>query len=300
MWLRPIASQFGHLFKGTALQWWNDNTFRMSAALAFYTIFSLSPLLLIAIAVIGLFFGHEQARSAIAGEIGGLAGAEAEAAVQDIAKRAQFAAGSPTAILVGVGTLFIGSTVVFAELQNALNQIWDVKAAPGRSGIWKIIRDRLLSFGLALSVAFLLLVSLVVSTALAAIQNYFAGGVAQVSWVWQLANVGASIVVVGLLFALIYRYLPDVEIRWRDVAVGALVTSVLFNLGKFLIGLYLGRMAVGSTYGLAGSLGVFLIWVYYSGLICFFGAEFTQVFARRYGPGIKPSAHAVRLGHKPD
>ena len=295
-----MLSGFWNLLKATALEWWNDNAFRLSAALAFYMIFSLSPLLLIAIAVAGLFFGQEQARTGIADEIGTLAGEEARAAVTEVSGRAEIAMGSPMAIAVGIVTLVIGSTVVFAELQNALNQVWDVKADPKRSGLWKLARDRLLSFGLVLAVAFLLLVSLVISTGLTAAHNYLTEHLPQVSWIWRVASFGVSILVVTLLFALIYRYLPDVAIQWRDVAIGALVTSVLFNLGKFLIGLYLGQMTISSTYGLAGSFGVFLIWVYYSALICFFGAEFTQVFARRHGKRIQPSRHAVRIGHKPN
>lgn len=295
-----MAARFWQLLKGTCLEWWKDNTFRMSAALAFYMTFSLAPLLVIAISVAGIFFDQESARRQVAAEIGTLAGNEAEEAVQDITTKAQFAAEGPWALIIGAATLLLGSTVVFAELQSALNQIWDVKVDAHKGGIWKIVRDRLLSFGLVLAVAFLLLVSLVINTGLSAAEKYLADHVAHSFWIWRIASLATSTLVIALLFALIYRFLPDARVGWRDVAVGAIVTAVLFGLGKFLIGLYLGRMTLGSTYGIAGSFGVFLIWVYYSALICFFGAEFTQVYARLFGSRIRPSSHAVRKGDKPN
>lgn len=289
---------FWEMLKATFREWWNDNTFRMSAALAFYMIFSLSPLLVIAIATVGLFVGPEQAQARIAAEIGTLAGHEAEVAVREVGEKTELITGSPLAMLAGIGALFVGSTVVFAELQSALNQIWDVEAHPEKSGLWKLLRDRVLSFGLVLAVAFLLLVSLLISTGLSVAQSYLVLESPVMAVMWQTVNMVVAVFIVGVLFALIYRFLPDVKIHWLDVAVGAAVTSVLFNAGKYLIGVYLGRMAIGSTYGTAGAVGVFLIWVYYSALICFFGAEFTQVYTRRYGSGIRPTSLAVRTGHK--
>lgn len=297
---RELTSAFGGLLKASAVEWWNDNTFRMSAALAFYMIFSLSPLLVIAVGAAGLIFGETQARERISAELGRLIGPQGGDAVEQAIEQAQFSTGSPWAVTVGIITLVIGSTVVFAELQAALNQIWDVKVVPKRFGIWKVVRDRLLSFGLVLVVSLLLLVSLLISALLAAAEARLADWVPHAATAWQWANQSAFIVIGAVLFALIYRYLPDVRIGWRDVAVGAAVTSVLFNVGKYLIGLYLGQTAGASTYGAAGSLAVFLIWMYYSALICFFGAEFTQVFARMYGSRIRPSSQAVRVGDKPD
>jgi membrane protein len=300
MTARDVLNAFWGLLKATAVEWWNDNTFRMAAALSFYMIFSLSPLLVIAIGAAGLLFGEEQARERIADEIGRLIGPQGGSAVERMTEQAEFAAGSPWAIAIGLGMLVLGSTVVFAELQAALNQIWDVQADSRRSGIWKIVRDRLLSFGLVLAVALLLLVSLLISTALAAAEARLTRWVPEAAGTWQWANQIAFVFITAALFALIYRYLPDARIRWRDVAVGAVVTSVLFNSGKYLIGLYLGQTAGTSAYGAAGSFAVFLIWMYYSSLICFFGAEFTQVYSRRYGARIRPSSHAVRVGEKAD
>ena len=300
MTARELLRAFWDLLKATVVEWWSDNTFRMAAALSFYMIFSLSPLLVIAIGAAGLLFGEEQARERVAEEIGRLIGSHGGAAVERMTQQAEFGASSPWAIAMGVTALVLGSTVVFAELQSALNQIWDVQADSRRSGIWKIVRDRLLSFGLVLAVAFLLLVSLMISTALAAAEARLTRWIPHAAGTWQWANQLAFVLIAAALFALIYRYLPDARIRWRDVAVGAAVTSVLFNSGKYLIGLYPGQTAGTSTYGAVGSFAVFLIWMYYSSLICFFGAEFTQVYSRRYGAQIRPSSHAVRVGEKPD
>lgn len=295
MW---IGGFFG-LLKATAIEWWNDNTFRLSASLAFYTVFSLAPMLLIAIWIAELVV--ENPSEAIVAQFEQLIGANGARAVADVAagfdrSRQE----SATAAIVGLVTLLIGSTVVFAELQAALNQIWDVQSDPKTSVIRSLLRVRVRSFAVVLGVGFLLLVSLVLSTAIAAAQAWVRDYYASVGWVWQGVNLLVTFVLVGALFAMIYKYLPDVKITWRDVAIGAAVTSLLFSIGKFLIGLYLGQAAPGSAYGAAGSFAVLLIWVYYSALISFFGAEFTQVYARRYGSKIHPEPHAIRVGDKPD
>ena len=298
----PLRDIFDVL-KATFLEWWNDNTFRLAASLAFYTIFSLAPVLVIAVALAGLVFdrsGSEAIRQDLANEIGTLVGSEGQAAVAQVLEQSSVDAGSPVAATIGIITVLIGSTFVFAELQSALNIVWDVKADPTRSMIRGFVRDRLRSFGIALSVGFVLVVSLVVSTGLSAAQNQLDEHLPGQSWLWQSLNLVVGLILVGLLFAMIYKYLPDVHITWRDVAIGAAVTSILFSIGRFAIGAYLGRMAFGSAYGGAGSFVVFLIWIYYSALICFFGAEFTQVFARRYGSRIRPQEHAVRVGRKKD
>jgi membrane protein len=204
------------------------------------------------------------------------------------------------AMSVGIVTLIMGATAVFGELQSALNQIWDVKAKPDRGVIMSFIVDRLRSFSIAIGVGFLLLVSLVISAVISALQNYMNNWVPGVPWVWQMANVVASFLVIAVLFAMIYKFLPDVMISWKDVWIGAAVTALLFTAGKYAIGIYLGRTATASAFGAAGSLVVLLFWVYYSALISFFGAEFTQVYTRRYGPGILPQKHAVRVGRKSD
>src|SRR5207244_10370464 len=189
---------------------------------------------------------------------------------------------------------------VFGELQSSLNQIWGVKAKPDRGAIMSFIVDRLRSFSIAICVGFLLLVSLVISAIISGLQNYMNNWLPGIPWVWQTANIVSSFFVVAVLFAVIYKLLPDVVISWIDVWIGAAVTALLFSAGKYLIGIYLGQTATASAFGAAGSLVVLLFWVYYSALIGFFGAEFTQVYARRYGSGVQPKKHAVRVGRKTD
>jgi membrane protein len=204
------------------------------------------------------------------------------------------------AVSVGIITLITGATAVFGELQSALNRMWDVQAKPDRGVILSFIVDRLRSFAIAVCVGFLLLVSLVVSAAISGLQDYLDQWLPGIPWVWQTANSVSSFLVIAVLFALIYKFLPDVVIAWKDVWIGAAVTALLFSGGKYAIGIYLGRTATTSAFGAAGSLVVLLFWVYYSALISFLGAEFTQVYARRYGPGIQPKRHAVRVGRKAD
>jgi membrane protein len=278
--------------------WWHDNTFRLAASLAFYTIFSLAPILLIAVEIATVVLSREQAQRQIVQQIETLVGVEGGRAMQEVLRSAMHIGGNLKAVVVGLVAILLGSTAVFAELQAALNQIWDVQVDARRSVIRELLRTRLRSFALVLAVGFLLLVSLALSALLAALQTFLADEMPGFSWVWQVGHFFVSFVVVSLLFAMIYKYLPDVQITWRDVAIGAVVTAVLFSLGKWLIGLYLGRTAFASTYGAAGSFAVWLIWVYYSALISFLGAEFTQVYARRFGSRIRPEPHAVRLGKK--
>jgi membrane protein len=296
MKLRPLYE----LPKLTFFEWLNDNTFRMAASLAFYTIFSLAPIMVIAVSIAGLIFRHEQAVKKVVQQVEQLVGPQGAAVVIQVLENNWMDGGASFATLLGLATMIIGSTVLFADLQSALNQIWDVQSNPKRSAIGSLLRARFRSFGIVLAVGFLLLVSLIFSAALSVAQEYLSHRMPGVPWLWWAVDFATSFVVVSLLFAMIYRYLPDVKITWRDVSVGAVLTAVLFTVGKYLIGLYLGQMTFGSTYGAAGSFVVFLLWVYYSALICFFGAEFTQVFARKYGSKIHPAAHAVRVGRKTD
>ncbi len=275
-------------------EWSSDKASRLAAALAYYTIFSLAPLLIIAIAVAGLFFGEAAAREAVVTQLQSLIGQQGAEAVQQMLANANRPGAGTVALIIGVATLLLGASGVFAQLKGALNTIWDVKPAPGQ-GIWKTVSDRLLSFGMVLGIAFLLLVSLLVSTVLSTLSGQFEQLLPGADFLWQLLDFVISLGVIALLFAIIYKVLPDVTIAWKDVWVGAGVTALLFTIGKFLIGLYLGRSSVGSTYGAAGSLVVLLVWVYYSAQIVFIGAEFTQVYARRYGSRIRPEEDAVAL-----
>jgi membrane protein len=284
----------------TFTEWTNDNAFELSAALAFYTIFSIAPVLLIAVGVASFFLAPETATTRIVDEMEKLVGAQGANAVRQVIESSRGFGKGLWAVSVGIVTLIMGATAVFGELQSALNRIWDVEAKPDRGVIMSLIVDRLRSFLIAVCVGFLLLVSLVVSALISGLQNYMNNWLPGVPCVWQAANVVTSFLVVAALFAMIYKFLPDVVISWKDVWIGAAVTALLFSAGKYLIGIYLGRTATSSAFGAAGSLVVLLFWVYYSALISFLGAEFTQVYARRYGPGICPKKHAVRVGRKSD
>ena len=288
------------LLKVTLTEWSNDNAFELSAALAFYTIFSIAPVLLIAVGVASFFLAPDTATEQIVGEMGKMIGTQGANAVRQVIDSSRGFGKGLWAVSVGIVTLITGATAVFGELQSALNQIWDVKAKPDRGVIMSFIFDRLRSFSIAICVGFLLLVSLAVSAIISGLQKYMDQWLPGVPWVWQMANTVSSFFVVAVLFAAINKLLPDVIISWTDVWIGAAVTALLFSAGKYLIGIYLGRTATASAFGAAGSLVVLLFWVYYSALISFLGAEFTQVYARRYGPGICPKQHAVRVGRKSD
>ena len=289
-----------HLLRITCREWWDDDPFRLAASLAFYTIFSIAPLLLIAVLAASFFFTQEVAARRIEDEMQNLIGNQGAQAVRQIIEASKGLGSSNWAIVVGIGTIIIGSTAVFGELQAALNKLWDVETKVRRGLVLRLIADRARSFALALGVGFLLLVSLVFSAVLNAVQAYLTGRLPGVPALWQAMNFISSLVIAALLFAMIYRFLPDVRLRWKDVGIGAAVTAILFSVGKSLIGLYLGRAAVAGVYGAAGSFVVLLFWIYYSSLIVFFGAEFTQVYARRHGSGIEPEEYAKRTGRKPD
>ncbi|CAN5617640.1 YihY/virulence factor BrkB family protein [soil metagenome] len=284
------------ILKNTAIEWWNDNTFRLAASLAFYTIFSLAPILLIAVGTASLFFAREKAVNQVANELQRLIGEQGAGAIRQVLESAGGLGHGAFAITVGIVALVFGASVVFAELQSALNQIWGVKSEVRRGLLLDLLLDRLRSFAIALAVGFLLLVSLVLSAALNALQDYMTNWMPSIPGLWQTGNVVISFLIVAVLFAMVYKFLPDVLIEWRDVWIGAFVTSLLFNGGKYLISVYLGHAAIGSAFGAAGSFAVLLVWIYYSALISFFGAEFTQVYARRHGRKIQPEKHARAVG----
>lgn len=281
------------LLKETIEDWLDDRAPRLAAALAYYTLLSIAPLVVISIAIAGFFFGPEAARGQIAGEIGAVVGGDAARAVEAVVASARSPEGGVLGTVVGIVVLFFGASGVFVELQSALNTIWEVEPKPGR-GVLGEIRDRFLSFTMVLGVAFLLLVSLVLSAALSAAGRMFSGVLPGGEALWQAVNFVVSYLMIAGLFALIFKYVPDVEVRFRDVWLGALVTAFLFTIGKLLLGLYLGKASVGSSYGAAGSFIAFVVWVYYAAQIVFLGAEFTQVSARRRGAEIKPNENAVR------
>ncbi|MEO8432679.1 MAG: YhjD/YihY/BrkB family envelope integrity protein [Acidobacteriota bacterium] len=276
------------LFRDTFRNFQRDEALTRGAALAYYTVLSLAPLLIVVVAVAGLAFGQDEVRTRILAQIQGLVGADASKTVGEIMQKASKPSSSIPATIIGVGTLLLGAGGVFGYLQRMMNTIWGVPEKKG-GGIWNLIRSRFLSLAMVLGTGFLLLVSLVVSAALSAVGRR-AGE--EVGLLFGTLHTVLSWAVVGLLFALIFRYLPDTRIAWRDVWIGAGITSLLFALGQFLIGLYLGRSSVASIYGGAGSLLIVLLWTYYSGLILLFGAEMTQVFANRWGSRRVASAGA--------
>lgn len=283
------------LFKQTFSEWQEDKVPVFAAALSYYTVFALAPLLIIVISLLGLFFGQGQAQAQLVTQLQSLFGPEVADTVQGMIEARAQQGGNVLGTIVGFVVLLFGATGVFAQLQNALNAIWEVKPAPG-AGIWHLVKVRLLSLGMILTLGFLLLVSLVISAVLAALNGAFSGDLPGADLLWQVANTVVSLAVITLLFALMFKYLPDARIRWRDVWIGAVFTALLFTLGKFLLGLYLGNSGVASAYGAAGSLVLLLLWVFYSAQIVLFGGEFTQVYAKRRGGGVEPAAHAVRQG----
>lgn len=278
--------------KTTVSQWIESEPFELAAALSYYTLFSLAPLLIIAISVAGLAFGREAAQNQIVETLKGVVGQDSAQAVQGMI---QHASEKPKtgiiSTIVGFIVLLFGAGGVVGQLQTSLNKIWGVKPKPGQ-GIWGLVRQRFFSFAMVLAIGFLLLVSLVVTAVLTSLTGMFSGLFGEGTFIAHLVDILVSFGFISLLFALIYKYVPDVEIQWKDVWVGAALTSVLFTVGKFLIGLYLGTSGVTSAYGAAGSIITVLLWVYYSSLIFFLGAEFTKMYASEYGSGVVPSEHA--------
>ncbi|MBW4521073.1 MAG: YihY/virulence factor BrkB family protein [Scytolyngbya sp. HA4215-MV1] len=287
-----------YLLRATIAEWNADKVPLFAAALAYYTIFSLAPLLLIVISIVGLVFGEDAARGEIVGQIQGVMGKEGAEAIQAMIQNTQKSgSGGIIASVIGVVTLLLGASGVFGQIQDALNTIWEVKPKPSR-GLKNFLKARFLSFAMVLVIGFLLLVSLVLSAALAAIGNFFNSALPGFVIVGEILNFVISLIVITLLFAAIYKFLPDVIVRWKNLWIGATITAFLFTIGKFLIGLYLGNSSIGSTYGAAGSLVVILIWVFYSAQILLIGAEFTQVYSKYRGTPILPSKYAERIAEK--
>ena len=273
-------------------QFGEDDAMTLAAAIAFYTALSLAPIVVIVLAVVGLIWGEQASSGQLVGQIDQMVGRQGAELTQQVIAYAAESRQTGWAAAIGVAMLVFAATGVFAQLQYALNRIWDVKAKPGMSVII-FIRRRLLSIGMILVIGFLLIVSLVASAAIHALTESVRINLPGEDLLWQGVSIGASLLIFTAVFAAMFKVLPDVEISWRTVWIGAAVTAVLFVIGKQLIGLYLGRGSVGSAYGAAGSLLVVLVWVYYSAIIFFFGAEFTQVYAASRGHRVEPSKFAV-------
>ena len=280
LFLRPKAT-FA-LLRATYLEWSRDKAPRMSAALAYYTIFSLAPILVIAIAIAGLVFGVQAAQGEITEQIQGLIGSDGAKAVQAMIQSAHTPAHSAIAGVVGVLALLLGASGVFSEMQDALNTIWHVRPDEKR-GVWDLVKARFVSFGMVLGIGFLLLVSLLLSALLAALTRYGEGLLLIPGVFLHSVDFLFSLFFITVLFAMIFKLLPNAQIAWSDVWVGAALTSLLFTIGKFAIGFYVGKSVSTSAYGAAGSLVMVVAWIYYSALLLYFGAEFTRVYAKRLG-----------------
>lgn len=277
------SSNQWHLLTDASTNWINHEGARLAASLSLYTLLSLAPLVILTIALTSFAFGRPAAQQAILREVSGLVGEEGARAVQAVITYGRTPKGANGASIIGVVILLFGASSVFGELQSALNKIWEVRSSL-QNGVMGWIRSRLLSFAMVLAIGFLSLVSLIASAALTTFGAYFGGALPAPAWTLHLANLFISFLVITALIAAILKYVPDVAIRWRDVWVGAVVTASLFTLGKTAIGVYLGTAAVGSAYGAAGSLVVVIVWVYYSAMIFYFGAEFTRSHARLSDP----------------
>ncbi|KAA9333195.1 YihY/virulence factor BrkB family protein [Hymenobacter busanensis] len=294
----PSEFRFAHLpglFKVTADQFMENNSLRLAAALAYNAIFSIPPLLLIVIAAAGALFGEEAVQGKLFAQLSGLVSPDAAKTIQESVSNFHKQQQGGMAAAIGIGTLIFAATTFFVTLQESINSIWNLKVKP-RNSMWQFVRDRFLSFGLILSVALLMLISFVVSALLSVFTDYLQRKLPDVAVVFiRLVDFVLSLGVTTVLFAMIYRFLPDAIIRWRDVWTGSLITALLFVLGKFLITFYIAQSDPGSAFGAAGSIIVLLVWIYYTSLVIFFGAEFTQQYADCYGQHVQPKAHAVRI-----
>jgi membrane protein len=271
------------LVRDSGVKFWEDRGPQLGAALAYYTALSLSPLLLVVVALAGLLFGQEAARGEIVAQFRDVIGLEAATVVEQLVVKSSSTSQGVAATVVAFAVLLFGASNVFAQLQDALNAIWKVPGEKHRGGVYALVKERLLAFALVCGSAFLLLVSLVVTAVLAGMSNRVPGWLPGTDVLVQILNFLVTFLLTAALFAMIFKWLPETRLSWRSVAVGATLTALLFSLGRYLLALYLGRAAVGSTYGAAGAFVVLLVWIYYSTQILLFGAELTFVFAQRYG-----------------
>ena len=296
--MRKFWKTYSAVFKEAIEEFMNDNALKLSASLSYYTLFSLAPMLLVVLSIVGFFYGREAVEGQLYNQIDWLVGAEAAKQVQELIRHAQLSGKTGIAAIIGIVTLIIGATGVFAEIQDSINQIWALKPKP-RSGFIKYLVNRLLSFSLIVSLGFLFIVSLLLNAVLTIfsekVKVLFSDATAYLFWALNISFIWG---VMTVLFAVIFSVLPDGKVKLKDTFIGAGVTAVLFMIGKYVIGLYLGQSDIGGAYGAAGSVVIILLWVYYSALILFFGAEFTKVYALKLGGGIQPRAYAVRFQKK--
>lgn len=296
----PRTSHLGsgvlwQIAKETVSEWREDKAPRLGAALAYYAVFSLAPMLILALAVAGLFFEPENIQAQLDTQFADLLGREGADGIAALVEGARKPAEGTAATIIGTIALLFGATGVFVQLKDAMNTIWEVQIKKSL-GIWGFVRTYILSFAMVLGVGFLLVLLLIVSASLAAVSQFLEDRFSFPQPVLYVVQFAGTVAVVALLFAMIFKFLPDVRIQWRDVWLGAIFTSLLFALGKFAIGMYLGRASFSSSYGAVGTVLVVLVWTYYSAQILFLGAEFTQVYARYFGSRIQPAETAERTG----
>ena len=280
---RHTLSEWWSLVKDAIAAWSDDYAPSMGAALSYYSVFSMGPLLLIVVSVAGLVFGEDAARGQLFGQLRGLMGADAAGALESLLAHLSLPERGLSTTVISAVALLIGATTVFGELQDALDRIWRAPARVRAAGWWRVLRSRLLSFGMILGIAFLLMVSLVLSAAISALGKWWGGFFDSWEWLLQAVNMAVGFALTTTVFAMIYKLIPRVDVRWHDVWLGALTTAALFTVGRFLIGLYIGKSGVASGFGAAGSIAIVFIWVYYSSQIFLLGAEFTWVYAKRFG-----------------
>jgi membrane protein len=292
---KRFLKEFWKVILATFTGFINDNGLKLSASLAYYTVFSIAPLIILVISLSSLILQHHSVNDTIYVQIQQYVGAQAATQLQDIIKNLQLSGKTGVALVSGVAILLLGASSMFVEIQDSLNIIWRVKAKP-KKGWLKLIQNRFLSFSLIISLGFLLLVSLIVNLAVKALSTrleHFMPGLTVT--LFDLINLGVTLLVIAVLFGIVFKFLPDVKIKWKDVRAGAIFTALLFMLGQYLIGLYIQYTAQGSAYGAAGSIIVILVWIYYTSAILFIGAEFTQVYAEAVGSSIEPAEYAVHI-----
>jgi len=286
--------QIWKILGATIMGFIDDNGMKLSASLAYYTIFSIAPLLIIIISIAGLVWGHDAATHNLYPHIAGYVGAKAAIQIEDILKALQLSGRSTIAVIIGVIVLFLGASGIFIEIQDSLNIIWRVRAKPKR-GWLKFIQNRFLSFSLIIGLGFLLLVSLLVNVVINGLSGWIDKFLPIAKWVFKGVNLGITFIVISALFSIIFKFLPDVKIRWKDVRTGAFFTAILFMIGQYGINVYIQYTAKSPLYGAAGSILVIMLWIYYTSVILFIGAEFTQVYAEAIGCKIEPADYAVSI-----
>lgn len=292
---KAYLKELWRVLKTTFSNFSDDNGLKMSASLAYYTIFSIAPLLILIISLAGLFFGHEAATNSLYPQIARYVGSGAAAQIQDVIKNLQFSGKTGFALISGIVTLLIGASSLFLEIQDSLNIIWRVKPKPKRGWV-KILTNRFLSFSIIGGLGFLLMASLLVNFVIHAVSDRLQRFLPDITiWIFSAINLAISFLVIAVLFGIIFKVLPDAKIKWKDVRSGAFFTALLFLLGQYLISLYLQYSAQGSAYGAAGSIIILLVWIYYTAAILYIGAEFTQVYAEANGSHIEPAPYAVHI-----